>query len=108
MLWSAASWAQGGWYLLEPPAPKGARPPLGPRGPAWLPDGKAPLGKWNQVGAFSSADACEQGKQQRLARLEKGLVDAQKRGDEPFSIMLAVMSAALAGRCVASDDSRLQ
>ncbi len=66
LLTSAATAHAEGWYLLAPPwrtAIKEGEDEL---------DTKAPLTRWEQIGAFDTAQICENSKHGIIERLEKG------------------------------------
>jgi hypothetical protein len=76
----AISVVLAGWYLLIPQYGKVL----------------APLGEWNQAGAFDSAKECEQ-------MLKDVTQRAKERGKREDPDLLAVLPYA---RCIASDDPR--
>jgi hypothetical protein len=88
-LFPRAAPAGQGWYLLEPPI----------RSHVVL---AAPLHMWTHVSAFDTAKDCE------ASLGERGTRAAQDSHDPSQQFRRAAIEAAVAGRCIASDDPRLK
>jgi hypothetical protein len=104
MLASAATAYAEGWYLLAPP---------------WN-DTNAPLMKWQQIGAFDTAQSCEHSKLGIIEGLEKRKEHLESSGDgtsvddplqtEERQEYLKLVAAAIRARaslCVSISDPRL-
>jgi hypothetical protein len=105
-----AAWSGAGWYLLRPPlaAEQDGR---------YLPNERAPLRTWDQVAAFDTADACQTGLSQTVARSLKEVetaarplpatADALQRTAQNRTLGTHIANV-LTLRCIASDDPRLK
>lgn len=76
-----------GWYLLEPRD-------------AEMVTSRKPLREWVQLGAFDSADACEQFRDRYLKTVLRESLKGQLSSDS--------MGLAAHSRCIAGDDARLR
>jgi hypothetical protein len=112
----AAALALVGWYLMVPQ----------PDAPGKAPNFKAPLSRWNQMGAFDTAAACDKERESRCQAAAKALDEVEREiaalpdtGKRPLSEAapkvydddVTVSTFALgiqASRCIASDDPRLK
>jgi hypothetical protein len=105
LLTSAATAYAEGWYLLAPP---------------WN-DTNAPLMKWQQIGAFDTAQICEGSKLRILEGLEKRKEQLESSGDgssaddplqteegQEYLKLVAAAVRARASLCVSIGDPRLR
>jgi len=112
VLCAAYANAAGGWYLMEPPIDHD-------HGKALY---EAPIAYWTQEGSFDSATQCEKGLSENFqwfARAKPLSEKQQERSEADFDAMMKWapgtmrksrgmgQAAALAARCIASDDPRL-
>ena len=105
LLLPASALAGQGWYLITPPISQ--VPTESTTGEV---DNSAALSKWNQSGAFDTAQECER---ERTVMKTKAIEDLklfqQRFGEGVLTKLQTLVGAAmLVGRCIASDDPRLK
>jgi len=93
-----------GWYLMTPPFES-----EGPK--AFQLQAEAPIHRWDQVRAFDSAAICEHERAKERATAVQTLGKVVKEGDtneKATRVVILLLNAKMAAKCIASDDPRLQ
>ncbi len=83
----------GGFILVEPPVSMDASTSM------WAAKGSAPVKEWTHVSAYDTADACQQGRDDRIADAPDDLGESAER-DKPGSKLGAAWDARIKSRCV--------
>jgi hypothetical protein len=105
LLLAASASAGQGWYFIVPP--------IGQYPTATEPGriaGSAALPRWEQVGAFDTAQECERARTAKEAEAWAILRSVQDQDKNDMLVKMKSMTSAamVSGRCVASDDPRLR